>query len=400
MMTWRLVSVTAALFILVATVVIGCGSDPTPTPKPVEKAAPVSKTPKFDALVAEAKNAPNKEIVGWFEHLNEDLLRKWEDEWEKDFGFRITITSTPGHYSSKASVAIRTGHKAGTAVGDHAQHGAYSTYKSLDDGVYQKINWEPLEEGYPIIKRFRADIPDVALLNDRGKMSDYCMMSEHVGYVFVYNKNNVTAADVAGLKIEDLSNPEWKDRVAISDGGGPFVHMLVSGEHPGWTKERYETMLAALIDNGAKVVGGGTAGVLGLVISGESDIAVGYVNWALNRVEEGAPIAVAPLSGDKVIPMHAMAACVPTYTMNGNEALTQLFLGWRGVRGTAIQDEFFKTGSLMYKEFSNPVTKLNDAAGIKFPEDAAYYKTREQLETHLAYSKELKKKLLALAGGS
>jgi hypothetical protein len=73
-------------------------------------------------------------------------------------------------------------------------------------------------------------------------------------------------------------------------------------------------------------------------------------------------------------------------------------LGWRGVRGTAIQDEFFHTGSVMYAEFANPVTKLNDAAGISFPEDAAYYKTRTQLENHLAYSKELKQKLLEWAG--
>jgi hypothetical protein len=397
MMIWRLVQITAALVILLAFAACG-GADPTATPvPPVKQVEKVSQTPKFDALVAEAKNAPNKEIIGWFEHLNEDLLRKWEDEWEKDFGFRITITSTPGHYSSKSSVALLVGHKAGTAVGDFAQHGAYSTYKGLDDGVYQKINWEPLEEGYPIIKRFRADIPDVALLNDRGKMSDYCMMSEHVGYVWVYNTKNVTADEVATLKIEDLADAKWADRVALSDGGGPFVHMLVTGEHPGWTKERYETMVQSLIANGALVVGGGTAGVLGLVIAGEADIAVGYVNWALNRVQEGAPIAVAPLAGDKVIPMHAMAACVPSLTMNGNEALTQLFLGWRGVRGTAIQDDFFGTGSVMYAEFANPVTKLNDAAGIRFPEDAAYYGTRTQLENHLAYSKELKKKLLEWA---
>ena len=388
-------AIMAALLVALSLSAVACGGDdPTATPTAVVvEAPPASSTPKFDALVEQARAAPKKEVVGWFEHLSEELLSLWEDEWEKDFGFRISITSTPGHYSSDSSVQILTGFEAGTAVGDYGQHAPYHTVPSADKGAYQPVDWEPLEEAYPVIRKLRDNVPDITIEGGR-PLSDYCLAAEHVGYTWVYNKNSVSEEDVRGLTLEDLADPEWKDRLVMG-AGGPSATQLVSGEYPGWDEERFEDLINGVVANGARIAEGGTAGMLGMVISGEADIAVGYVNWALNRVAEGAPLGVAPL-GDGVIPIHVMTGCIPALTKT-DPALAQLFLGWRVVRGTQIQDDFFGTGSLLFEDFSNPVTQMLAEAGIQFPENAATYRTREQTEFHRAYGRALRD-VVAAAG--
>ena len=364
---------------------------PTLAPSPTSSAdeeQPTSLTPKFDALVERAAAASNKEIIGWFEHLNEEVLELWEDAWEEDFGFRITIRSTPGHYSRESAVQILTGYESGTAVGDYAHHAPTSSVPNGDKGAFQRIDWEPLEEGYPIIKQLRANVPDITLATGY-PMSDYCMAGEHVGYTWVFNTTAVSPEEVKGLKLEDVAQPEWKDRFVMGTSGSAGS-LLVSGGYPGWDQERFENLVRASIANGARVSpGGGTAGMLGMVISGEADIALGSVNWALNRAAEGAPLAVEPL-GDGVIPIHVMTACVPTLTKT-DPALAQLFMGWRVVRGNEIQDEYYGTGTLFFKEFPNPVTELLQEAGIRFPEDAVTYRTREQTEFQTSWARELRK---------
>ena len=383
-------AIRIAVIMVLALGAVACGGDdPIPTSTPtvvVVDVPPASSTPKFDALVEQAAAVSNKEIVGWFEHLNEEVLGLWEDAWEEDFGFRISIASTPGHYSSDSSVQILTGYEAGTAVGDYAQHAPYHTVPSGDKGAYQRIDWEPLEEAYPIIEKLRDNVPDITLESGY-PLSDYCLAAEHVGYTWVYNTSNVSEEEVKGLTLEDLTKPEWKDRLVMG-AGGPSASQLVSGEYPGWDEERFANLIKGIVTNGARIAEGGTAGMLGMVISGEADIAVGYVNWALNRVAEGAPLGVAAL-GDGVIPIHVMTGCIPTLTKT-DPALAQLFLGWRVVRGTQIQDEYFGTGTLLFEEFPNPVTKLLQEAGIRFPENAATYKTREQTEFHRQYGRDLR----------
>ncbi len=363
---------------------------PAPTSTPpvsASDAQPASSTPKFDALVERARAASNKEIIGWFEHLNEELLGLWEDAWEEDFGFRISITSTPGHYSRSSAVKILTGHESGTAVGDYAQHAPTSTVPNGDKGAYQRIDWEPLEEAYPIIAKLRDYVSDITFATGY-PMSDYCLAAEHVAYFWVYNTTAVSAKDVQGLKLEDLAKPEWEGRFVIGSSGSAG-NLLVTGQHPGWDEARFERFVRDVIANGARISrGGGTAGMLGMVISGEADIALGAVNWGLNRATEGAPLAVTPL-GDGVVPIQVTTGCVPTLTKT-DPALAQLFLGWRAVRGTQIQDEYFGTGSLLLEEFSNPVTDMLQEAGIQFPEDAVTYRTREQIEFHTKFARQLR----------
>ncbi len=415
----RLAFAVTALAVLV-TVIAACGTDPTATPtaqptptstptvgptvgagdtQPVQPAPmstptvsasdtqPTSRTPKFDALVEQAGAASNKEIIGWFEHLNEEVLALWEDAWEEDFGFRITITSTPGHYSRESAVQILTGYESGTAVGDYAQHAPTSTVPNGDKDAYQRIDWEPLEEAYPIIEQLRDNVPDITFASGY-PMSDYCLAAEHVAYTWAYNTMAVSAEDVQGLKLEDLAKPEWEGRFVMGSSGSAG-NLLVTGQYPGWDEERFESFVRDVIANGARISrGGGTAGMLGMVISGEADIALGAVNWSLNRATEGAPLGVAPL-GDGVVPIQVMTGCVPALTKT-DPALAQLFLGWRAVRGTQIQDEYFGTGTLLFKEFSNPVTDLLQEAGIQFPEDAVTYRTREQTEFHTQYARKIR----------
>ena len=94
--------------------------------------------------------------------------------------------------------------------------------------------------------------------------------------------------------------------------------------------------------------------------------------------------------GDGVIPIQVMTGCVPALTKT-DPALAQLFLGWRVVRGSEIQDEYYGTGTLFFEEFPNPVTKLLQEAGIQFPEDAVTYRTREQTDVHVQNARGLRK---------
>ena len=233
-------------------------AQPTPASTPaasVSDTQPASRTPEFDALVEQARAASNKEVIGWFEHLNEEVLELWETAWEEDFGFRISIRSTPGHYSRTSAVQILTGFESGTAVGDYAQHAPTSSLPNGDKGTFQRIDWEPLEEAYPIIKQLRDNVPDITLATGY-PMSDYCLAAEHVGYTWVYNTMAVSPEEVQGLKLEDLTKPEWKDRFVMGTGGSAGS-ILVSGGYPGWDLERFENLVRGSIANGARISPGG-----------------------------------------------------------------------------------------------------------------------------------------------
>jgi ABC-type Fe3+ transport system substrate-binding protein len=365
----------AVLAVLVVAVILAaCAPTRAPETKPQSAAAPSSQ-PKFDALVARARAAGNHEITGYFEVRSAAQTRFLEEKWRERFGFPLTIASVPGHPGRDGPAQVMAGNKANTPIVDILDVATpQGVFPAIEDGAILKPDWEALEEGFPFIKRLREGVP--SFVTSKGEpMSDYCMVGSHLVWVFLYNTQRVNAAEVTGLKLEDLTKPEWRNRV-ITDN--QFAGIYLYPKAPGWTEERMVAFAKGLKDNGAKAVPGGSFGVVQAIGAGQGDIAVAVsIGTSLLEKHKGVPIELLP-PADGWLTGLINVGCVPRLT-KGDPALAQLFTAWYQTDGRDLVDAFENTGSLLFPDSNNVAADLLRKHGVDFTR-VIYPSTQDDLD--------------------
>jgi ABC-type Fe3+ transport system substrate-binding protein len=365
---------TIVSVLALAALLSACAAPPAPAARGSTAAAP-SAQPKFDALVARAKAAGSHEVTGFFEVRSAAVIRHLEDKWKERFGFPLTIGTVPGHPGRDGPAQVIAGSRANTAIVDILDVATpQGVFPALEEGALLKPDWDALEEGFPLIKRLRDAVPPFA--TSRGEaMSDYCMLGSQIVWVFLYNTQRVKAEEVKGLMLEDLTKPQWRNRV-ITDN--QFAAIYQYPKAPGWSEERMVAYVKGLKDNGAKAVAGGSFGVVQAVGAGQGDVAVAAtISNSLLEKKKGVPIELLP-PADGWLTGLTNVGCVPRLT-KADPALAQLFAAWYLTDGRDIVDDFEGTGTLLFPDARNSAAEFLRQHGVDFSR-VIYPSTQEDLE--------------------
>jgi len=342
-------------------------STPLPTPTAVPAAAPAAAPAPsaFEALLARAKLADDKQVVGWYDGTAPDVIRLWEKEFEAEFGIKITVASIPGHASRDAPIQALQAFKAGKAIADDQSGNADILLDLLHEGALRKPNWDAIYGVSPLIENYRGALN--LETNTGASMSDWCMTSSFYVWPLSYNSNNVTAAELDGITFDDLAfNPIWKDRV-ITDAR--FLGVYSFPMAPGWDDPRQLAWVRGLRANGAKAVSGGSTGVVQALLSGEGDIAIASATTTLREKGKGAPVDWhAPADG--WVPGGIGVTCFPQLTTT-NHALADLWSAWQATVGVQLQAD--TTGSFVTAPgVVNDFTKKLSDLGMDLPANLVY----------------------------
>ncbi|MBM3940591.1 MAG: ABC transporter substrate-binding protein [SAR202 cluster bacterium] len=381
--------------IILSLLLAACGSDPTPTATSAPTATPTtakqpgttpvatssqptatptaaSSTPRFDALVAKAKAeaAQNNTVTGWYESIDPAVIRAWEQEFQKEYGFAIKVATIPGHSARDAPVQALAGFKANKAIADSQTGNVDSIITLAEAGGLMKPDWAALYEGLPIYKVQHQAVPVETVLNTGEPLSAYCAVGSFYVWPFTYNTNAVTKQEIAaGISYDDLAtNPKWKNRVLTDNR---FLGVYFFPLAPGWSEERQKTWVKALKANGAKGIAGGSTGLIQALLSGEGDIAI--ASGGFDEKAKGAPIDIL-VPKDGWITGGLGMSCTPKLVTTGGTNLAQLWNAWRHTRGNEVMQVVTKS-PVTVPGISNDYTKLLANAGIRIPQDLVMART-------------------------
>lgn len=379
---WSLVGVIAIIGVLL---LAACGADPTATPQPkappqptatsapktVEAEAPrptatsvpaptaTSAPTAFDLLIARAANG-NGSIRYGLEGVAPEVIKAKEAAFEARFGIPIRIESEPGHSSRDIPVKVIESAQSGRGVVDMV-FGANTNFMNLFTGGHlAKPDWDAIYEGFPLAQQMRENVPAIPGGPNGTVLSDYCMHLGMSSWVLVYNTLNVTPAEVDGITLDDLTTPAWKDRIAWDARAlGLFVLPLADG----WSEDRMRIFAHNYGANGAKLISGGSNGIVQTLIQGEADIALASATTANRNIKAGAPLALAfpgmVLGGYRV-------SCPISPSANDGD-LAQLYWAWEHFEGAYIESLEFGGGEFRIYEGEEgkfPLVDQAKAAGI------------------------------------
>jgi ABC-type Fe3+ transport system substrate-binding protein len=322
--------------------------------------ATATPTPSaFDQLVARAA-AGNGTIRYGLEGVAPEVIKAKEAAFEARFGIPIRIESEPGHSSRDIPVKVIESAQAGRGVVDMV-FGANTNFMNLFTGGHlAKPDWDAIYEGFPLAQQMRENVPAIPGGPNGTVLSDYCMHLGMSSWVLVYNTLNVTPAEVDGIALDDLTTPAWKDRIAWDARGlGLFVLPLADG----WSEDRMRIFAHNYGANGAKLISGGSNGIVQTLIQGEADIALASATTANRNIKAGAPLALAfpgmVLGGYRV-------SCPISPSANDPD-LAQLYWAWEHFEGAYIESLEFGGGEFRIydgEEGKFPLVDQAKAAGI------------------------------------
>jgi len=375
----RNLSLVGAIAIIGVLLLAACGADPTATPantatptptlapgetpQPTATSVPTATatpTPSaFDQLVARAA-AGNGTIRYGLEGVAPEVIKAKEAAFEARFGIPIRIESEPGHSSRDIPVKVIESAQSGRGVVDMV-FGANTNFMNLFTGGHlAKPDWDAIYEGFPLAQQMRENVPAIPGGPNGTVLSDYCMHLGMSSWVLVYNTLNVTPAEVDGIALDDLTTPAWKDRIAWDARGlGLFVLPLADG----WSEDRMRIFAHNYGANGAKLISGGSNGIVQTLIQGEADIALASATTANRNIKAGAPLALAfpgmVLGGYRV-------SCPISPSANDGD-LAQLYWAWEHFEGAYIESLEFGGGEFRIYEGEEgkfPLVDQAKAAGI------------------------------------
>ncbi|MDA1216278.1 MAG: hypothetical protein O2812_05340 [Chloroflexi bacterium] len=369
----RNLSLVGAIAIIGVLLLAACGADPTATPTntspPSATATPTNTSPPsatatptpnaFDQLVARAA-AGNGTIRYGLEGIAPEVIKRKEEAFEAQFGIPIRIETEPGHASRDIPVKVIESAQAGRGVVDMV-FGANTNFMPLfEQGFLAEPDWEAIYQGWPIAEQMRRDIPLITGGPNGTVLSDYCMHLGMSSWVLVYNTLNVTPAEIEGITFDDLTTPAWKDRIAWDARAlGLYVLPLA----PGWDEDRMRIFAHNFGANGAKLISGGSNGIVQTLIQGEADIALASATTAGRNIEAGAPLALAfpgmVLGGYRI-------SCLVSPSANDSD-LAQLYWAWEHFEGSYIDSLEFGGGEFRIypgEEGKFPLVDQALAAGL------------------------------------
>jgi ABC-type Fe3+ transport system substrate-binding protein len=376
---WTLVGAIAIIGVLL---LAACGADPTATPTATSPPnATATPTPSaFDLLISRAA-AGNGTIRYGLEGVAPEIIKAKEAAFEARFGIPIKIESEPGHASRDVPVKIIESAASGRGVVDMVFGANTNFMKLFTGGHLAKPDWDAIHEGFPLSIAMRENIAPISGPNGT-ELSDYCMHLGMSSWVLVYNTLNVTPAEIDGITLDDLTTPVWKDRIAWdARARGLFVLPLADG----WSEDRMRIFAHNFGANGAKLISGGSNGIVQTLIQGEADIALASATTANRNIKAGAPLALAfpgmVLGGYRV-------SCPVSPSVN-DRSLAQLYWAWEHFDGNYISSLEFGGGEFRIypgEEGKFPLVDLAMANGIT-QDDLVFPATAEEVASGTPWRK-------------
>jgi ABC-type Fe3+ transport system substrate-binding protein len=326
----RVRTALGAGFLATALVVVaGATSSTAATP-----AASGSPAAQFAALVSAARKS-NHKVTAALSTYTPALLQMWQNAFKKEFGFSVDLVNVPGHEAIDIPTKVIAAAPSGDGVVDYL-NGVPIPYLTgmFDAGDFQEPDWMALEYKWPIIKSLRSAVkPD--LQGKIGLLSNYVFTAVEDPYVLVYNTSMVTASQAKALTWEDLTEPQWKGKVAVDGSGGATAYLAIT---PGVGVAGMNSFLKGLVSNGVQPETDGSLGVIQAVERGQAAIGISNHEDLAPLLKKGVPLAyvIAPISST----VHE----VPVSTdMTGlvkpgvdNLSMAELWMGWLAADGLPL----------------------------------------------------------------
>ena len=304
---FMMVALTAAVFLLAA-----CGSTEPAAPaaapdKPADAAASIGSA-EYLALLESAKQEGTLAISG--PNFDPDDVKNLEAGFLEKFGFPVKIQNDPGHVR-ELPARLKAGGKYDVIDGSGITAGQVEDIVGL-----QPVDWSIFpEEVFPgLMENYAA----------RSRPEINCVLFFRFTWAFVYNTEMLR-------NMEDLTDPKWKGRFAVSDLAVPLGAMSLQwSEEEG--RERMTALARRLKANEPVIASGGSPGAIAKVIAGEVPIATAAFSSALGQIDKGAPLGLLPFRDPEVgadqayQPGLAMNVCPVKDSANPNMA--KLFTAW------------------------------------------------------------------------
>lgn len=332
-------------------------------------------------LVAKAR-ASSRTVTLALEATEPEVVRAKEQAFEKKFGFPVKIESQPGHHRDMPVKVIESA-KSGRGVIDSWDGGTPLILGMFRAGNTRRPPWEAIYEGWPLAKKLRSVVPQIGGGPDGAMLSDHCMHAQMGNWSLVYNTRRVKAAELKGIKLEDLTTDKWRNRVlwdaqALGLFALPFA--------PGWDVERMKVFSHNLGANGTKLVAGGSMNLIQSLIQGEGDVSMVSMNWVLPQKKNGAPLDIAFA---EFVLGNSTVTCLTKPPVN-DPHMTALFWAWDAFDGTYTEAQISGAGAFRLfpeEEKFLPLARLARQNGVTKMEQVVGPKTEEESEKASEYRK-------------
>ncbi len=343
------------------------------------RSADMSQT--LEDLISKAK-ASNHKITLTQEGVAPEIIRAKEKAFEKRFGFPVRLENQPGHHRD-VPVKIIESAKTGRGIVDMWDGGTPLILGMFKAGNTRRPPWEAVYQGWPLAKKLREAVPPISGGPGGAVLSDHCMQMGMGSWSLAYNTHRVKKADLKGIKLEDLTADKWRNRVvwdvrALGLFALPFA--------PGWDVERMRVFAHNLGANGAKLVSGGTTGVLQALVQGEADIGVASMTTVVQQKALGAPVDVA--FGD-LVTGNFTVSCLVTPAVN-DPNMTALYWAWDVFDGNYTEAKITGGGVFRFYEEEEkylPLVRLARENGITSRDQVVGPKTEEESKKASGYRK-------------
>lgn len=346
-----------------------------PTTKPAAPAqataAPAAKKASEQLTEAairagELNDKREGELNLWSTTPREDNLPQFVEAFNKRFGLKVKVkqvSMSTGNFVTR----VKTGAQAGKVEADMGQ-GSISSLTTLEEaGLLDKYDWlGAMGQEFPDIKkRVERVMPAY-----QGKALDY----RHLIYVTGFRTDRIKREEIP-TNWEDLSNPKFKGRFALSQEGYPFSYLS-----PFWGSEKTIRVATKLRDNGARFYAGSPA-VSNALRTGEVDIALTTLANMVADQAKGLPI-------DWVLPDEL--AIVQSVFISPKGAphpnLARLWGAWITTEGRPLLGKT-EGEELAWPDEDYAIAKKVKELGVK----VRAYDTREQAEMTVQMEGELSK---------
>ena len=124
--------------------------------------------------------------------------------------------------------------KTGRGVVDMWDGGLPLILRMFKAGHTRQPPWEAIYEGWPLARKLRAAVPEIK--NPAGtSLSDHCMHQQMGSWSIVYNTRRVKTDELKGIKLADLTDEKWRNRV-VWDVRALGLYALPFA--PGWDENK------------------------------------------------------------------------------------------------------------------------------------------------------------------
>ena len=314
-----LVALTATVLLVAA-----CGSSDEPTPAPAEPTEAMAEpteamaasveNAEYLALLEAAKEEGTLTVSG--PNFDPDDVDNLEAAFMEKFGFEMELISDPGHVR-ELPARLKAGGKYDVIDGSGITAGQVEDIVGLEP-----VDWSIFpEEDFPgLMENYEA----------RSRPEINCVLFFRFTWAFVYN-TEMLSEDELPRSMEDLTDPKWKGRFAVSDLAVPLGTMSLQwDEEVG--KEKMVDLARRLKANEPVIASGGSPGAIAKVVAGEVPIATAAFSSALGLIDQGAPLALLPFRDPEV---GSDTAYQPGLSMNicpvkdsANPNMAKLFTAW------------------------------------------------------------------------